>query len=337
MSPRPTLGVVIPTLNCANLLEGHLNSLESWLDTADEIVVVDSHSEDGTWEIVRNRLAGPKTVFYQRPKGLYQAWNYGVSRLSTQLTYFSTVGDHITKDGLEHLRQVANSTLADVVISPPAFVDEQGSPAAAPPHWPVQELIQVLEIKAPRLIDDWTLLLLSLENPVDAILGSSASNIYRTAKLQERPFPTNYGSVGDGAWGLGNIFNYRLAVTPECFSLFREHPKSYSTNTYAVSDLDARLFDLLVESMEKLIQNSSVYCQRAELLKCRELGQLVNQRMVWQRRLEKTRLTNVPWLINPHAWHSRKMRNHFRTAARECRDAALEICQLDAKTSSFDP
>jgi glycosyltransferase involved in cell wall biosynthesis len=337
MSPRPTLGVVIPTLNCASLLEGHLNSLESWLDTADEIVVVDSHSEDGTWEIVRSRLAGPKTFFYQRPKGLYQAWNYGVSRLSTQLTYFSTVGDHITKDGLEHLRQVANSTVADVVISPPAFVEEQGSPAETPPHWPVQELIQVLEIKAPRLIDDWILLLLSLENPVDAILGSSASNIYRTAKLQERPFPTNYGSVGDGAWGIGNIFNYRLAVTPECFSLFREHPKSYSINTYAVSDLDTRLFDLLVENMDKLIRSSSAHRKRAETLKCRELAQLVKQRMTWQKKLETTRHATVPWLFNPQAWRSRKMRNHFRTAARECRDAALEICRLDAMTSSFDP
>jgi glycosyltransferase involved in cell wall biosynthesis len=330
MSSRSTLGVVVPTLNCANLLEGHLNSLESWLDTADEIVVVDSHSEDGTWDMVRSRLAGPKTTFYQRPKGLYQAWNYGVSRLSAQLTYFSTVGDYITKEGLDHLRQVADTTYADVVISPPAFVEEHGSPASAPPHWPVQELIKVLEIKAPRLIDDWILLLLSLENPVDAILGSSASNIYRTAKLQERPFPTNYGSVGDGAWGIGNIFNYRLAVTPESFSIFREHPKSYSINTYAVSDLDTRLFDLLVESMETHMRNSSVYCQRAELLKCRDLVQLVKQRMFWQKRLERTRLTNVPWLINPQAWRSRKMRNHFRKAARECRDAALEICRQDA-------
>lgn len=335
MSPRPTLGVVIPTLNCASLLEGHLDSMESWLDTADEIVVVDSHSEDGTWDMARSRLAGPKTTFYQRPKGLYQAWNYGLSRLSTQLAYFSTVGDHITKEGLDHLRQVAESTDADVVISPPAFVEERGSPAEIPPHWPVQELIKILEIKTPRLIDNWVLLLLSLENPVDAILGSSASNIYRTAKLQQHPFPTNYGSVGDGAWGIGNIFNYRLAVTPECFSIFREHPKSYSVNTYAVSDLDTRLFDLLVENMEKLIQSSSACGQRAELLKCRELAQLVKQRMVWQKRLEKTRLATVPWLINPQAWRSRKMRNHFRKAARKCRDAALAICRFDGVTSNL--
>jgi hypothetical protein len=32
MSQRPTIGVVIPTLNCATLLEEHLDAMELWLD-----------------------------------------------------------------------------------------------------------------------------------------------------------------------------------------------------------------------------------------------------------------------------------------------------------------
>jgi hypothetical protein len=323
MSQRPTIGVVIPTLNCATLLEEHLDAMELWLDAVEEVIVVDSFSSDGTWDMLRSRLAGPKTSFHQTPKGLYQAWNHGARHLSSELLYFSTVGDHITRDGLECLRNIAHKTSADVVISPPAFVEEDGAPMENPPHWPIHEFIETLGIKEPTLIDSWTLLLFSLENPVDAILGSSASNIYRTESIQGRPFPIDCGSVGDGAWGLGNLFDFNLAATPECFSIFRKHEKSYSLDTQNSLELGSKLFGLLVRRLESITQASSGHRNRADALGCRELAELVQQRMMWQGELEKARRAAVPWLLNPVAWHSRKMRNHCRKRARECRDAAL--------------
>jgi glycosyltransferase involved in cell wall biosynthesis len=327
MNQQPTIGVVIPTLNCASLLDAHLDAIELWLDAVQEIVVVDSHSTDGTWDILCNRLSGPKTTFYQRPKGLYQAWNYGVSQLSSQLLYFSTIGDHITNQGLQHLRDVAQKTSADVVISPPAFVEEDGSPIKNPPHWPIHELIRVLDLREPALIDNWTLLLLMLENPIDAILGSSASNIYRTDKLRECPFSTDYGSVGDGAWGLSNLFDFKLAATPECFSIFRQHQKSSGAHLQNCTELGARLFALLVERLDRIIRSNRNYAAKADLLQCRELADIVQKRIKWQDQLEGARSLGVPWQLNPLAWHARQKRNHFRKAARDCRDNGLRSCR----------
>lgn len=48
-----TLSVVIPTYNCRPLLERHIAEMAAWLDLADEIIVVDSRSKDGTREILR--------------------------------------------------------------------------------------------------------------------------------------------------------------------------------------------------------------------------------------------------------------------------------------------
>lgn len=327
MPPKSTVGVVVPTLDCVHLLRDHLDSMGEWLDMVDQIVVVDSYSSDGTWQMLQGELKGPKTSFHQLPRGLYQSWNYGVDQLTTDFAYFSTIGDGISRSGLANLQKIAVALQADVVISPPEFVEEDGRASDFCPHWPIHEIIRTQQIAEPALIDSWILLLLCLENPVDAILGSSASNLYRTSLLQKKHFPTDYGTVGDGAWGLANIFDYRLAVTPECSSSFRKHQKAYSAATYEVADLNRRLFNVLLARLDQITGTDSQRRQHAELLECSRLAGLVGQRMTWQARLEAARRMRIPWLANPYAWYARNRRNHYRREARELRDAGLTDCR----------
>jgi hypothetical protein len=43
--------------------------MEPWLDLVEQIVVVDSHSDDGAWEMWRERLSNhPGTSLHQRPR-----------------------------------------------------------------------------------------------------------------------------------------------------------------------------------------------------------------------------------------------------------------------------
>ena len=326
MNRAPSIGVVLPTLNCAHLLPDHLASMQPWLDLVEQIVVVDSHSEDGSSEMLQKRLAGhPRVTFHQRPRGLYQSWNFGISQLNTEYTYISTVGDFITRPGLEHLVGVANDLRADVVVSKPNFIEEDGSPSPVCIHWPVDDIVGVLEVKEPTAIDEWTGLIFQIVDPVDAILGSSASNIYRTALLQSRPFPTEYGTVGDGAWGLANVLNYRLAVTPKKFSTFRHHVKSYGKAAYAVSNLNDRLYSLLTQSYRTALEKHQQLASRASLLGCEEMLNIVQCRMHWQKQLEKSRAMPVPWILNPLAWHARQMRNRLKTEAVARRTETLRL------------
>jgi glycosyltransferase involved in cell wall biosynthesis len=299
----------------------------TWLDLVDQVEVVDSYSNDGTWEMLQERLSNhPSASFHQRPRGLYQSWNYGIAQLKTQFTYISTVGDSITRAGLAHLRDVAAEFNADVVISKPIFIEEEGAVCSHQTKWPIDSVTDELAISKPCVVDNWSLLLFLMENPVDAILGSSASNLYRTGTLQSRPFPTDYGTVGDGAWGLANLFRYSLGITPEKFSEFRRHEKAYSLESYAVADLNLRLFDLLMKSFEDISRNDADIRKRAAEMKCPELLDLVAQRMRWQCQLEQQRRRWVPWILNPKAWHVRRMRNQLRDAAKLARARALAFC-----------
>lgn len=321
MTPKKnSIGVVVPTLNCVHLLPAHLDSMEPWLDLVDQIVVVDSHSDDGTWEMLHDRLSKhPGSSFHRRPRGLYQSWNYGISQLRTEFTYISTVGDSITRAGLAHLRDVAAEFNADVVISKPRFIEEDGQPSKAGPVWPVDDIIQKLLIEHPVVLDEWKRQLFQIVNPIDAILGSSASNIYRTRLLQVFPFPTDYGTVGDGAWSLANIFNYDMAVTPRQFSTFRRHAKSYKMSDYAAGDLNSRLFNLL----ETSLRNGWKGNPQAGRVRVEQMLETVRSRIHWQSKLEHVREMPIPWIFNPLAWRARRMRNRFREEALSQRDQML--------------
>jgi glycosyltransferase involved in cell wall biosynthesis len=63
-------------------------ALRSWLDLAQEVVVVDSESSDGTVEFLQSELRHPNLRFLSHPPGLYQSWNFGIRNLNTSLLTF---------------------------------------------------------------------------------------------------------------------------------------------------------------------------------------------------------------------------------------------------------
>lgn len=323
ISSKPTLGVVIPTLNCAHLMKEHVESMLPWLDRADEIVIVDSNSTDGTLEILTSRISHPNLQIHQRPRGLYQAWNFGIAQVKSKYTYVSTVGDSITACGIDHLLHVSESLGADVVISKPDFINEKGSPIKSI-NFPIDHIINMLQITEPTKIGTLTSLLLQLLVIPGAILGSSASNLYRTDVFQKYPFPTEFGTAGDGAWGIANVFRYSLAVTPERFSVFREHEKSYSKKDYEVFDLNARLMDLMVQTVENERRTGSPFASQYEHLKIGEMLCSVKKWIGIQKRLESERKRKWPWSLNPRAWILRSDRAKHQEEVRRLINGVLQ-------------
>ena len=100
--------------------------MKTWMDLAQELIVVDSYSTDGTFELLQAELRHPRLSLLQCPPGLYQSWNQGISRVQSKYSYVSTIGDTITREGLEHLTATAEALGSDVVISPPKFFTPDG-------------------------------------------------------------------------------------------------------------------------------------------------------------------------------------------------------------------
>jgi Glycosyl transferase family 2 len=312
----PSIGVVIPCINARSYLERHQDSLAPWLDLAAQVVVVDSQSTDGTMEFLKERLRHPASVFLQHPPGLYQSWNFGIKNISAKYVYMATVGDSITRQGLEHLLAVAEEFQSDVVISKPRFIDDAGQPLPDN-RWLIDEILDGLNILRPRLLSTTEQFLFTVTNLWGAILGSSASNIYRAETLQQRPFPTEFGTAGDGAWGVQNMFDVKIAVTPERFSTFRDHPKAYSLAQYQVESLAMKLFRLTQRVIAGQQPGRPALPQILEAVNWAELEPALNQATIAQENMERLRRQPTPAILQPAAWQARLARGRARRKINE--------------------
>jgi len=306
-----------------SLLPRHVQTMRNWLDLVEELVVVDSESTDGTPEFLRQELTGPRVRFFDHPRGLYQSWNFGIRQIRSRYTYIATVGDEMTREGFRHLAEVVEQLDCDVVVSKPNFVDESNQPVVVS-HWPIDRMIESLGITEPVVLKGWIVFLFALVSCPDAVLGSSASNLYRTACLQERPFPTGFGTVGDGAWGMANALQIRLGVTPRRLSMFREHAKTYPLSEYVVDELPAKLRQLGRESLHEMIQASSQLRIEAKELGVEDMLRSVEAGHHWYQELVRQRRRPCPWVFNPAAWRARHRRGRYEQESAQILEAALE-------------
>jgi hypothetical protein len=303
------IGVLVPTRNCAPLLSRHLESMTRWLDMVQEVVVVDSFSNDGTLEMIQAKLRYPRLNILSHPPGLYESWNHGIRHIAAKYCYISTVGDTITREGLEHLAATAENLGCDVLMSKPDFIAMDGTKAAAP-FWPVDDMIEKLQIVSPKSIPVWQFSTFALAHAGEGLLGSSASNLYRTTALAARPFPVDFGRAGDGVWALQNCCRLDWGMTPKVCSTFLLHPEAA---WLAEDDRFARDWGadpILRETIE-----SELKCGRLGPAASRDLNvfALLEEMCGWlkyKQQFDRARKRQFPWILSPRAWQTRIKRNH---------------------------
>ena len=217
--------MVLPTYNCVTLMKRHLDAMGKWADLAEEIVVVDSRSTDGTLDLIRERLRHPNLRIIERDRGLYESWNEGIAATKGDWVYVSTAGDTIERAHLLHLLDLGERTAADVVISPPRFVDDDGDPIPDL-RWPPHEIVAKHGAGAPFVLSQQAAACLAFLHCPSCILGSSASNLYRGDALRARPFPADFRGAGDTVWMMRNALTLRVCLTPRDGSAFCVHPKN---------------------------------------------------------------------------------------------------------------
>jgi hypothetical protein len=317
-SPLP-IGVVVPTLNVRPSLPAHLEQMKTWIDLVQEVVVVDSYSSDGTFEFLQAELRHPGLKLFQCPPGLYQAWNNGISHVGARYTYISTIGDTITREGLDHLAATAEALGCDVVVSRPDFFSTEGTPLLDR-RWPVHKLIDSARITKPVRLAPWHAFLVAILDLPEGILGSSASNIYRSDTLKRFPFPVSYGHAGDTAWGIQHAFHTSIAVTPRVFSRFVVHPNENVPAGEAMWRLVDRLLDLAAETVRENLKgerSGAVSAELAGLVK--DIPAKLKTLHECQRRYDVARVESRPWFMSAAAWKARAARNRKRAEVRNVR------------------
>jgi hypothetical protein len=327
MSRNNLLGVLVPTRNCAPRLRGHVTAMQDWLDLADEVVVVDSFSTDGTAEILQRELKHPNCRILSHPPGLYASWNAGVQQLSTEYAYISTVGDTITRAGFQQLLDAAQRFAADVVISKPRF----RTPGGAEVHrsWPIDDVVRTLRITRPRRLTRLEAMIFACTHANGALTGSCASDLFRTDCLRRLPFPTDHGTAGDGIWGLQHAADVSWVVLPERVSVFLCHP---TTASQAENRPHAG-----IPSLHELLEASTVRWQQAGLVTTEELAQIgwselqsaTKRYLAAKAEFDQYRKRKWPWILSLPSWQARVRRQGLLRELHRRKRMALTALNLE--------
>jgi len=245
------ISAVLPVYNCRERLERHLLSVAAWAPSVQEIIVVDSGSTDGTLELAKEILTPLGARFIHNPPGLYQSWNAGIAAATAPWCYISTVEDPITPEGLSHLLEVVERHDGDLVISPPEMRNDDGSK-------PVEEKMPSNRLAEAFISGGLSDRFLSRAETIanlcgflpHGLLGSSASNLYRTSFLQANPFPTDFGHCGDTAWGATVAPLAKVAFTPVSCAKFYCQTEHAPRSREQQRDISHRLSALAIESLK---------------------------------------------------------------------------------------
>ncbi|MGH8047970.1 MAG: glycosyltransferase family 2 protein [Chthoniobacterales bacterium] len=255
------VSIVIPTRNAMGVIEPHIAAVRECLAAAQEVIVVDS-SEDGTLDYLRSELTGANIRFFERPRGLYESWNFATQQATAPYIYFSTMGDTIEPDGLRHLLDAIQSCGADVIISPPGMFNEAGE--AIETRWPIHSLVENFSTREVRILPPVEAFLFSISCVPETVLGSSASNLYRREFLAAHPFPEGWGHCADSAWLTSHSLTARIAVTPQAVARFVVHAKE-SAGGFAPA-VERTHFDDMFRRAGESLEQSDLPAPEREIL-----------------------------------------------------------------------
>jgi hypothetical protein len=298
--------------------------MREWLHLAAEVIVVDSHSTDGTVDFLRTELKHPKVRYLTHPPGLYASWNFGVTNVQTEFVYLSTAGDTISREGIEILLKTMTSFHCDVALSKPMF-RATGGPAEDL-RWPIDDVIDSLRITAPRKLGKLEAVLFAATHPEAAFPGSVASDLFRTDTLKRFPFPTDFGVIGDGAWAWMHAAELSWAAVPQKFSTFLLHPSGASADERKSLQQSRSPDDVLVDAMQSWRRSGIISDADLEKLRWNELMQHLRSYLDAKRGFDNNRRSQLPWWLNPSAWITRSRRDTSWTKLQESKRAALAQC-----------
>src|ERR1700682_1436260 len=101
----PRVSILLPSLNARQFLGPRLDSLLAQTFTNWEAIVLDSYSNDGSWEFFQSVAStDPRFRLYQIPReGLYAALNRGIQLATGEFLHIATCDDTMSPEFLTEM------------------------------------------------------------------------------------------------------------------------------------------------------------------------------------------------------------------------------------------
>lgn len=199
------VSICLPTLNSIRFLPERLESIRNQTFTDWELIAVDSHSDDGTLEMLERFSAEDNRLrIFRAPRdGIYPNFNRGIEQATGRFIYIATSDDTMAPDCLEKLvGALVENPDCDLAHCPMRVFDEDGAPG--PDWWTGNSLFA-------RSSGDFLNRRHKRIAPLDGVLCLLGDNIYSsvTQLLVRRSlfgkigfYQADWGSVGDFHWNL---------------------------------------------------------------------------------------------------------------------------------------
>lgn len=223
---RPRISIGLPTRNSARFLGARLDSIFNQTFTDWELVVVDGHSTDGTWERVQEIAAVDPRVRVEQamPEGIYPAFNRCVDLSSGDLVYIATSDDTMAPDCLAKMEAaLAENVDCDIAHCPMKVIGPDGGDGID--WWSGTSMFA-------RSSGEWLSRKHKRSAPYDGLLCLLGDNIYSSVTqllirrcLFEKigGYRSDWGSVGDFHWNLRAGLVASSVHVPDTWASWRMH------------------------------------------------------------------------------------------------------------------
>jgi glycosyltransferase involved in cell wall biosynthesis len=268
----PAVTVCLPNLNTEHFLPKRFESTLSQTFTDWECIVVDNHSDDGSWEIIQSYAArDPRIKAMQAPRdpqGMYPNWNNCIRRARGEYIYIATSDDTMTPDCLELMvGALERNPGCGICHSDAAFIDEHGE-VHPEDGWSAWN----------DFAPEWTGRSVIRKAPHDGLLHCALRTIYTsiTGLLIRREvferiglFDGSWGSRGDFEWEMRASLLYDVVYLPERLSGWRRHPDQATKEKRDVDDARA-MVEMASTALQRAMACDPELRQRLKVSRCLE-------------------------------------------------------------------
>jgi len=252
---NPLISICLPSLNAARFLEERMASIVSQTLRDWELIVCDSHSDDGSWELFKRFEGDSRIRLHQVPRaGLYAGWNECLRRARGEYVYIAPADDTCEPSLLEKLTG-ALDRYPDVDLAACRYrrIDAQGR--FLPDDLLMPELYRFLGEWVDRAHLRKRLPELLIMLGLDCQWNTLPAVVFRRSLLAKTGlFRTDTGSYADVIWRIKAILHSDLLYVPETLVAWRWHD-AQATARLGPADRNRLVY----------------FCQRETLRECRAL------------------------------------------------------------------
>lgn len=233
----PKVSILLPNYNYRRFLDARLQSILTQTVADWELIIVDSYSNDGAWELIQEYASQDARIrAFQAPReGIYAGLNRCLGFAQGQYIYIAMSDDTMSPHCLETMVKAMEAhPECDVCQSQLELIDEAGilmadrSRVGHSEHF-FGELLKRAHIR---------------HAPYDGLLHCVVGSVYpsltqllirRTVFDKVGLFPLQWGSQGDFEWGMRVGLVCNILYIPETLATLRIHPHQAS----AISDYES--------------------------------------------------------------------------------------------------